>query len=194
MPESVDDVVAAVDYARTVGLGVAVQARSRRTHDLLDGTLLIDTVGGSRVEIDADARVAPGRRRDDLDRRRQRRRSSVDLAALHSLGQTSASSAIRSAAASAGSRGSTASPPRASSRPRSSPRTASSTAPTRGRSPTSSGRSEGGGGSFGVVTEVEIALYPVAEAFAGWLILADGARRGGARRLGCSGRVRFPRR
>ena len=28
----------------------------------------------------------------------------------------------------------------------------------------------GGGGSFGVVTSIEIALYPVTEAFAGWLI------------------------
>ena len=28
----------------------------------------------------------------------------------------------------------------------------------------------GGGGSFGIVTEIEIALYPVSEAFAGWLI------------------------
>jgi hypothetical protein len=28
----------------------------------------------------------------------------------------------------------------------------------------------GGGGSFGVVTEVEIALYPVPEAYAGWLV------------------------
>jgi hypothetical protein len=28
----------------------------------------------------------------------------------------------------------------------------------------------GGGGSFGIVTSVEIALYPVTEAFAGWLI------------------------
>lgn len=28
----------------------------------------------------------------------------------------------------------------------------------------------GGGGSFGVVTEMEIALYPVTEAFAGWLV------------------------
>jgi FAD/FMN-containing dehydrogenase len=28
----------------------------------------------------------------------------------------------------------------------------------------------GGGGSFGIVTEIEIALYPVAEAYAGWLI------------------------
>ncbi len=28
----------------------------------------------------------------------------------------------------------------------------------------------GGGGSFGIVTEIEIELYPVSEAFAGWLI------------------------
>jgi FAD/FMN-containing dehydrogenase len=28
----------------------------------------------------------------------------------------------------------------------------------------------GGGGSFGIVTEVEIALFPVAQAYAGWLI------------------------
>ena len=28
----------------------------------------------------------------------------------------------------------------------------------------------GGGGGFGVVTRVEIALYPIAEAFAGWLL------------------------
>ena len=59
LPETVDDVVAAVDYARTVGLRVSVQGTGHGArHDLLDGTLLINTARMTGVEIDAIARVA----------------------------------------------------------------------------------------------------------------------------------------
>ena len=59
LPETVDDVVAAVDHARTVGLRVAVQGTGHGArHDLLDGTLLINTARMTGVEVDADARVA----------------------------------------------------------------------------------------------------------------------------------------
>ena len=59
LPATVDDVVAAVDHARTVGLRVAVQGTGHGArHDLLDGTLLINTARMTGVEIDASARVA----------------------------------------------------------------------------------------------------------------------------------------
>src|SRR5262245_31465344 len=59
IPRSVDDVVAAVDYARTVGLRVVVQGTGHgATRDTLDGTLLVNMAHLTGVEVDADARLA----------------------------------------------------------------------------------------------------------------------------------------
>jgi FAD/FMN-containing dehydrogenase len=56
LPRSVDDVIAAVDYARTVGLRVAVQGPGHGTgaDGPLDGTLLVET---ARMTGGLDARM-----------------------------------------------------------------------------------------------------------------------------------------
>ena len=170
MPESVDDVVAAVDYARTVGLRVAVQGTGHGArHDLLDGTLLINTARMTGVAVDAEARVARVAAGtiwiDVVD-------AAVEhgLTALHgsapdvgvvgySLGGgigwlarkhgLSASSVLSAEVVTADGEVVRADPE---------------------TNPDLFWALKGGGGSFGVVTELEIALYPVAEAFAGWLV------------------------
>ena len=170
LPETVDDVVAAVDYARTVGLRVAVQGTGHGArHDFLDGTLLINTARMTGVEIDASARtatVAAGTIWIDV----------VDaaiehgLTALHGSAQDvgvvgytlgggigwlarkhglSASSVLSAEVVTADGEVVRADPE---------------------TNPDLFWALRGGGGSFGVVTSVEIALYPVTEAFAGWLI------------------------
>jgi len=170
MPESVDDVVAAVDYARTVGLRVAVQGTGHGArHDLLDGTLLINTVRMTGVEIDADARVARVAAGtiwiDVVDAAVEHgltalHGSSPDVGVVgYSLGGgigwlarkhgLSASSVLSAEVVTADGEVVRADPE---------------------TNPDLFWALKGGGGSFGVVTEVEIALYPVAEAFAGWLI------------------------
>jgi hypothetical protein len=118
LPETVDDVVAAVDYARTVGLRVAVQGTGHGArHDLLDGTLLVNTARMTGVEIDADARVAVSRPGPSGSTSSTPQSSTVSPPST-APPPTSASSATRSAAASAGSDASTGSPRRASCRPR----------------------------------------------------------------------------
>ena len=170
LPETVDDVVAAVDYARTVGLRIAVQGTGHGArHDLLDGTLLINTARMTGVEIDASARVATVAAGtiwiDVVD-------AAIEhgLTALHGSAQDVgvvgyslgggigwyarkhglASSSVLSAEVVTAD----------GDVVRADPET----------NPDLFWALRGGGGSFGVVTSVEIALYPITEAFAGWLI------------------------
>jgi FAD/FMN-containing dehydrogenase len=169
-PETADDVVAAVDHARTTGLRVAVQGTGHGAGSTpLDGTLLINTARLTGVEIDAEARVARVAAgavwRDVVD-------AGVEhgLTALHgsagdvgvvgySLGggvgwlarkHGLASSSVLSA------------------------RVVTADGDVVRADPESHAdlfwALRGGGGSFGVVTELELALLPVADAYAGWLI------------------------
>src|SRR5262245_8634371 len=170
LPETVDDVVAAVDYARTVGLRVAVQGTGHGArHDLLDGTLLVNTARMTGVEIDAEARVARVAAGtiwvDVVD-------AAIEhgLTALHGSAQDvgvvgyslgggigwlarthglSSSSVLSAQVVTADGEVVRADPE---------------------TKPDLFWALRGGGGSFGVVTEVELALYPVTEAYAGWLI------------------------
>jgi FAD/FMN-containing dehydrogenase len=169
-PETADDVVAAVDHARTTGLRVAVQGTGHGAGSTpLDGTLLINTARLTGVEIDAEARVARVAAgavwRDVVD-------AGVEhgLTALHgsagdvgvvgySLGggvgwlarkHGLASSSVLSA------------------------RVVTADGDIVRADPETHAdlfwALRGGGGSFGVVTELELALLPVADAYAGWLI------------------------
>ena len=59
LPETVDDVIAAVDHARAVGLSVAVQGTGHGAGSTpLEGALLINMARITGVEVDAHARVA----------------------------------------------------------------------------------------------------------------------------------------
>ena len=64
LPETVDDVVDAVDYARTLGLRIAVQGTGHGAPGTtLDGTMLVNTSRMTGVEVDpkgSRARVAAG--------------------------------------------------------------------------------------------------------------------------------------
>jgi FAD binding domain len=170
LPEAVDDVVAAIDYARTVGLRVAVQGTGHGAAGTpLDGTLLVNTARMTGVEVDAEARVARVAAGtiwiDVVD-------AAVEhgLTALHGTAQDvgvvgySLGGGIGWLARKHG---------------------LSSSSVLSAEIVTADGKIvradhetnpdlfwalRGGGGNLGVVTELEIALYPVAEAFAGWLI------------------------
>ena len=169
LPQTVDDVIAAVDHARAVGLSVAVQGTGHGAGSTpLEGALLINMARITGVDVDPlgrVARVAGGTRwRDVVD-------AAVGhgLTALHgsagdvgvvgySLGGgigwlarkhgLSASSVLSAEVVTADGEIVRADPD---------------------SNPDLFWALRGGGGSFGVVTEVEVALYPVAEAFAGWL-------------------------
>ena len=59
LPESVDDVVDAVDYARTLGLRIAVQGTGHGApRTPLDGTMLVNTSRMTGVEVDPRGRTA----------------------------------------------------------------------------------------------------------------------------------------
>ena len=170
LPETVDDVVAAVDHARAAGLRVAVQGTGHGAGSTpLDGALLINMARMTGVEVDAGtqtARVAGGALWRDVVE------AAVEhgLTALHgsagdvgvvgySLGGgigwlarkhgLSASSVLSAVVVTADGEVVQADPD---------------------TNADLFWALRGGGGSFGVVTEVEIALYPVAEAFAGMLV------------------------
>jgi FAD/FMN-containing dehydrogenase len=173
-PESVDDVVAAVDHARAVGLRVAVQGTGHGArHDLRDGTLLINTARMTGVEIDVEARVArvaAGAIWSDV----------VDAAVGHGL------TALHGSAHDVGVVGYTLGGGvgwlarkhglSSSSLLAAQVVTADGTVVRADRetNPDLLWALKGGGGNFGVVTEVEIALYPVTEVFAGWLVWPMG--------------------
>jgi len=170
LPETVDDVVAAVEYARELGLRIAVQgtghgAPARPLH----GTMLVNTSRVTGVEVDARARVArvaAGTIWADVVA------AAVPhgLTALHGSAQDvgvvgyslgggigwlarkhglSSSSVLSAEVVTAD-----------GDVVRADPET----------NPDLFWALRGGGGSFGIVTAVEIALYPVVEAYAGWLV------------------------
>jgi mRNA-degrading endonuclease toxin of MazEF toxin-antitoxin module len=169
LAETVDDVVAAIDHARATGLRVAVQATGHGAGSTsLDGTLLVNTVRMSGVEVDLAsrvARVAAGAVWKDV----------VDAAAPHGL------TALHGSAPDVGVVGYSLGGGigwLARKHGLSSSSVLSAEVVTadgevvradRETNPDLFWALRGGGGSFGIVTEVEIALYPVAEAYAGWL-------------------------
>jgi FAD/FMN-containing dehydrogenase len=169
LPESVAGVVAAVDHARAVGLRVAVQGTGHGAGSTsLDGALLVNMARLTGVEIDAErrvARVAAGTHWIDV----------VDAASEHGL------TALHGSAHDVGVVGYSLGGGigwLARKHGLSSSSVLSAEVVTadgeivRADSETNPDlfwALRGGGGSFGVVTEVEIALYPVTEAFAGWL-------------------------
>jgi FAD binding domain-containing protein/berberine-like enzyme len=169
LPETVVDVVAAVDHARVTGLRVAVQATGHGAGSTsLDGTLLVNTVRMGGVEVDVAARVArvaAGAVWKDV----------VDAAARHGL------TALHGSAPDVGVVGYSLGGGigwLAREHGLSSSSVLSAEVVTADgevvRADHETNRDlfwalRGGGGSFGVVTQVEIALYPVAEAYAGWL-------------------------
>jgi FAD/FMN-containing dehydrogenase len=170
VPETVDDVVAALDHARAVGLRVAVQGTGHGAGSTpLDGALLIDTARMTGVEVDPEARVARvagGTIWRDV----------VDAAVVHGL------TALHGSAGDVGVVGYSLGGGigwlarkhglSASSVLSAEVVTADGEV-VRADHETNSDlfwALRGGGGSFGVVTEVELALYAVAEAYAGWLV------------------------
>jgi FAD/FMN-containing dehydrogenase len=170
LPESVDDVVAAVDHARTVGLRVAVQGTGHGAGSTpLDGALLVNTARMSGVEIDIErrvARVAAGTLWSDV----------VDAAVLHGLTALHGSSHDVGVVGYSlgGGIGWLARMYGLSSSSVLTAEVVTATGEIVRVDPETSAdlfwALRGGGGSFGVVTEVEIALYPVTGAFAGWLV------------------------
>jgi len=170
LPRSVDDVVDAVDYARTLGLRIAVQGTGHGApHTPLDGTMLVNTARMTGVEVDPKgrtARVAAGTIWADV----------VDAAVPHGL------TALHGSAHDVGVVGySLGGGIGWLGRKHG----LSSSSVLSARVVTAEGEVlradretnadlfwalRGGGGSFGIVTEVEIALFPVTEAYAGWLV------------------------
>jgi UDP-N-acetylenolpyruvoylglucosamine reductase len=170
LPETVDDVVAAVEHARVVGLRVAVQGTGHGAGSTsLDGALLVNMARITGVEVDADARVARvagGTLWQDVVEKAVEHGltalhgSSGDVGVVgYSLGGGIGWLARKHGLA-------------ASSIVSAEVVTADGEVVRAGPHTNADlfWALRGGGGSFGVVTEVEIALYPVAEAFAGWLV------------------------
>ena len=170
LPETVADVVAAVDHARAVGLRVAVQGTGHGArHALRDGTLLMNTARMTGVEVDARARVArvaAGTIWIDV----------VDAAVEHGL------TALHGSAPDVGVVGYSlgggigwlARKHGLSASSVLSAQVVTAEGEIVRADPETNAdlfwALKGGGGSFGVVTEVEIALYPVTEVYAGWLV------------------------
>ena len=170
LPETVDDVVAVVEHARAAGLRVAVQGTGHGAGSTsLDGALLINTARMTGVELDAHARVArvaAGTVWGDV----------VDAAAEHGLTALHGSSADVGVVGYSlgGGIGWLARKHGLAS----SSIVAAEVVTADGdvvradheTNPDLFWALRGGGGSFGVVTGMEIALHPVAEVFAGWLV------------------------
>jgi FAD/FMN-containing dehydrogenase len=169
LPRTVDDVVAAVDYARTLGLRVAVQGTGHGAGHALDGTLLVNTTLMRGVEVDPvarTARVAAGTLWIDV----------VDAAVRHGL------TALHGSAQDVGVVGYSLGGGigwLARKHGLASSSVLSARVVTADGEVIDADREtnsdlfwalRGGGGSFGIVTEVEIALFPMTEAYAGWLI------------------------
>jgi FAD/FMN-containing dehydrogenase len=170
LPETVDDVVEAVDYARTLGLRIAVQGTGHGAPGTpLDGTMLVNTSRMTGVEVDPQAltaRVAAGTIWADV----------VEAAVPHGL------TALHGSAHDVGVVGYSlgggigwlARKHGLSSSSVLSAEIVTADGEVLRADPESNAdlfwALRGGGGSFGIVTEVEIALYPVTEAYAGWLV------------------------
>ena len=171
LPESVTDVVAAVDHARAVGLRVAVQSTGHgaAARGPLDGSLLVNLARLTGVTVDPrarTARVAGGTIWGDV----------LDAAVPHGL------TALHGSAHDVGVVGYSLGGGigwLARSHGLSSSSVLSAQVVTADGDVVRADREtnadlfwalRGGGGGLGVVTEVEIALYPVTEAYAGWLM------------------------
>jgi hypothetical protein len=170
LPESVDDVVASVDHARTLGLRVAVQGTGHGAGSTaLEGTMLVNTSRMLGVDVDPVARVArvaAGAVWADV----------VEAAAEHGL------TALHGSAGDVGVVGYTLGGGigwlarkhgLSSSSVLAAEVVTADGEVVRADADTNADlfwALRGGGGSFGVVTELEIALFPVTEAYAGWLI------------------------
>jgi FAD/FMN-containing dehydrogenase len=169
LPETVDDVVAVVDHARLVGLQLAVQGTGHGAGAPLDGTLLVNTSRMTGVEIDPVARVArvaAGTVWADV----------VAAAVEHGL------TALHGSAADVGVVGYSlgggvgwlARKHGLSSSSVLAAEVVTADGEVVRADPETNAdlfwALRGGGGSFGVVTGIEIALYPVTEVYAGWLV------------------------
>src|SRR6476646_6541504 len=170
VPETVDDVVAAVEYARELGLRITVQGTDHGAPGRpLHGTMLVNTSGMTGVEVDPRARVArvaAGTIWADV----------VEAAVPHGL------TALHGSAQDVGVVGYSLGGGigwLARKHGLSSSSVLSAQVVTADGEVLRADREtnadlfwalRGGGGSFGIVTEVEIALFPVAEAYAGWLV------------------------
>jgi FAD/FMN-containing dehydrogenase len=170
LPQTVDDVVDAVDYARTLGLRIAVQGTGHGAPERsLDGTMLLNTSRMTGVEVDPTgrtARVAAGTIWADV----------VEEAVPHGL------TALHGSAHDVGVVGYSLGGGigwLARKHGLSSSSVLSAQVVTADGEVVRADRESnadlfwalrGGGGSFGIVTEVEIALFPVTEAYAGWLV------------------------
>ena len=177
-------------YARDHGLRVTPAGhRPLRQHARPASTTRssLKTARLRGVEIDPEAprgarrgRRRSGRRSPGRRRARARRRSPAPR-------PTSASSATRSAAASAGSPAATASPPNSVIAVELVTADGQLVRADRDTEPDLFWAVRGGGGSFGIVTAIEFALYPVAEVYAGILFLPVRARRRDPAAPGASG-------
>jgi FAD/FMN-containing dehydrogenase len=171
LPKSVHDVIAVVDHARTLGLRVAVQGTGHgaAARDSLDGTLLVNMARMTGVEIDADARlarVAGGTIWIDV----------IEAAAEHGL------TALHGSAKDVGVVGYSlgggvgwlARKYGLSSSSLVSAQVVCPDGVLRYLDAETNAdlfwALRGGGEGIGVVTEVELELYPVTEAYAGWLV------------------------
>ena len=172
IPESVEDISEVVRYARTAGHRVAAQSTGHNANPLADGlerTILLKTHRMRDVEIDPQARVArvaPGALWMDV----------TGPAAEHGLAPLAGSSpdvgvagyALGGGISWLGRKYGLAS----------NSVVAVEIVDAEGRRVRADAAENadlfwavrGGGGSFGVVTRLEIALYSVAEVYAGWLI------------------------
>jgi FAD/FMN-containing dehydrogenase len=171
IPRDADQVVAAVLYAKREGLRVAAQGTGHNASPLgdLSDTLLIKTHEMRGVEIDADnrvARVEAGAQWGDV----VAPAGEYGLAALagssHDVGVVgySLGGGVSFLARRYG---------LSSSRVLSAEVVTADGEVVRADRETNADlfwALRGGGGSFGIVTEVEIALFPVTEAYAGWLV------------------------
>jgi UDP-N-acetylenolpyruvoylglucosamine reductase len=171
LPESVYDVIAVVDHARTLGLRIAVQGTGHgaAARDSLEGTLLVNMARMTGVEIDADARlarVAGGTIWIDV----------IEAALEHGL------TALHGSAKDVGVVGYSlgggvgwlARKHGLSSSSLVSAQVVTADGVFRYLDAETNAdlfwALRGGGEGIGVVTEVELELYPVTEAYAGWLV------------------------
>jgi UDP-N-acetylenolpyruvoylglucosamine reductase len=171
LPSSVDDVIAVVDHARTVGLRIAVQSTGHGAagREPLDGTLLVNMARMTGVEIDAGARrarVRGGALWIDV----------VEAAVEHGLTALHGSAKDVGVVGYAlgGGVGWLARKHGLASSSILSARVVTADGELRYLDAETNAdlfwALRGGGEGIGVVTEVELELYPVAEAYAGWLV------------------------
>ena len=171
VPANSADVQAVVRFATANGLRVAPQGTGHGVGslgDISDAILVRMTDSPTSRSTSRPSRPAPGPA--SSGRTSSTPRPSTASWPCTARRRMSASPATRSAAAWAGWPASTASPRTPSRRSRSSRPTASSTASITPTSRDLFFALRGGGGNFGIVTAIEFKLFPMTEAFAGWMI------------------------